>query len=97
MCTPENGSVRLGLQLIKDVGAESATLIVEERESCGPYATAGDLVRRTGLKPQAVLSLTMAGRFRRRHPEPQGGPVGGGAARSLLAERPGRTAHIDAG
>ena len=63
MCAPENGSVRLGLQLIKDVGAESARLIVEERESRGPYATAGDLVRRTGLKPQAVLSLTMAGVF----------------------------------
>ena len=62
-CAPESGSVRLGLQLIRDVGAESASLIVEERESCGPYATAGDLVRRTGLKPQAVLSLTMAGAF----------------------------------
>ena len=63
VCAPENGSVRLGLRLIKDVGAESARLIVEERESRGPYATAGDLVRRTGLKPQAVLSLTMAGAF----------------------------------
>ena len=62
-CVPENGSVRLGLQLVKDVGAESAKLIVEERERHGPYATAGDLVRRTGLRPQAVLSLTMAGGF----------------------------------
>ena len=55
--------MRLGLQLVKDVGAESAKLIVEERERHGPYATAGDLVRRTGLRPQAVLSLTMAGAF----------------------------------
>ena len=62
-CAPEDGSVRLGLQLVRDVGAESAKLIVEERERHGPYATAGDLVRRTGLKPQAVLSLTMAGAF----------------------------------
>ena len=62
-CAPEEGSVRLGLTLIKDVGAESAKLIVEERERLGPYVTAGDLVRRTGLKPQAVLSLTMAGAF----------------------------------
>ena len=62
-CAPEDSSVRLGLQLVKDVGAESAKLIVEERERHGPYATAGDLVRRTGLKPQAVLSLTMAGAF----------------------------------
>ena len=29
----------------------------------GPYVTAGDLVRRTGLRPRAVLSLTMAGAF----------------------------------
>ena len=62
-CAPENGSVRLGLQLVKDVGAESARLIVNERERRGPYVTAGDLVRRTGLKPQAVLSLAMAGAF----------------------------------
>ena len=62
-CAPESGSVRLGLQLIKDVGAESARLVVEERERRGPYVTAGDLVRRTGLKPQVVLSLAMAGAF----------------------------------
>ena len=35
-CAPERGSVRLGLQLIKDVGAESAKLIVEERKRHGP-------------------------------------------------------------
>ena len=63
VCTPEDGSVRLGLELIKDVGVESAKLVVKERERHGPYATAGDLVRRTGLKPQAVLSLAMAGAF----------------------------------
>ena len=63
MCAPESGSVRLGLRLIKDVGAASARLMVEERERHGPYVTAGDLVRRTGLKPRAVLSLAMAGAF----------------------------------
>ena len=62
-CAPEGGSVRLGLRLIKDVGTESAKLIVEERKRHGPYVTAGDLVRRTGLKPQAVHSLVMAGAF----------------------------------
>ena len=62
-CAPESGSVRLGLQIIKDVGAESARLIVKERKRRGPYVTAGDLVRRTGLKPQVVLSLAMAGAF----------------------------------
>ena len=63
VCTPGSGSVRLGLQLIRDVGGESAKLIVEERERHGPYAGAGDLVRRTGLKQQTVLSLVMAGAF----------------------------------
>ena len=61
--SPEDGSVRLGLQIIRDVGEESARLIVAERERRGPYVTAGDLVRRTGLRPQAVLSLVMAGAF----------------------------------
>ena len=60
---PENGSVLLGLGLVKDVGPESARLIVEEREERGPYIGAGDLVRRTGLRPQAVESLVMAGAF----------------------------------
>ena len=63
VCSPEGGSVRVGLQFIKDVGEESAKLIVEERQRQGPYATAGDLVRRTGLKHQAVLSLVEAGTF----------------------------------
>ncbi len=63
VCAPEEGAVRLGLQLIRDVGEEAARCIVEEREERGPYAGAGDLVRRTGLKPQAVLSLVQAGAF----------------------------------
>ena len=62
-CVPEIGSIRLGLRFIKDVGSESARLILEERSRHGPYTSAGDLVRRTGLKPQAVLSLVMAGAF----------------------------------
>ena len=62
-CAPEEDSLRLGLRFIKDVGAESARLIVQERTGHGPYTGAGDLVRRTGLKPQAVLSLVMAGAF----------------------------------
>ena len=60
-CVPDQGCVLLGLQLIKDVGAAAARLIVEERKGHGPYAGAGDLARRTGLKPQAVLSLVQAG------------------------------------
>ena len=62
-CIPEDGSVLVGLRFIKDVGPESAKLIVVERERGGRYTGAGDLVRRTGLKPQAVLSLVQAGAF----------------------------------
>ena len=58
-----DGSVLVGLRFIRDVGPESARLIVAERERGGRYAGAGDLVRRTGLKPQAVLSLVQAGAF----------------------------------
>ena len=60
---PENNEVRLGLGMIKDIGHESAMLIVTERERHGPYTDAGDLVRRTGLKPQALRSLIEAGAF----------------------------------
>ena len=59
----EGGAVLLGLRFIRDVGPESARLIVAERERGGPYAGASDFVRRTGLKPQAALSLVKAGAF----------------------------------
>ena len=62
-CTPEDGAARLGLGMIKDIGPESAKLIVKERELHGPYSDAGELVRRTGLKPQSVRSLVEAGAF----------------------------------
>ena len=62
-CTPEAGDLRLGLRFIKDAGTSSARLIVEERQRGSSYVSAGDLVRRTGLKPQAVLSLVRAGAF----------------------------------
>ena len=62
-CAPHQGTLLLGLRMVKDVGEESAKLMVAERDRHGPYATAGDLVRRTGLKPQAVLSLSLAGAF----------------------------------
>ncbi len=62
-CIPEKDSVLLGLGKVRDVGEESAKLIVQERERHGPYSGAGDLVRRTGLKTQTVHSLVMAGAF----------------------------------
>ena len=62
-CIPDQGCVLLGLQLVKNVGGTGAQDIVEERERHGRYAGAGDLVRRTGLKPEAVQSLVQAGAF----------------------------------
>ena len=62
-CIPDDGRLLLGLGIVKDVGEESARAMVEEREMHGPYTGPADLVRRTGLKPQAVLSLAMAGAF----------------------------------
>ena len=62
-CAPRRGAVLLGLGMVRDVGAASALLIVRERELRGPYSGAGDLVRRTGLAPQALTSLVMAGAF----------------------------------
>ena len=62
-CSSYNGSVLLGLGKVKDVGEESARAIVTERERHGHYTGAGDLVRRTGLRPQTVHSLVMAGAF----------------------------------
>ncbi len=62
-CIPAGDAVLLGLRFVKDVGAASAPAIVEERERLGPYSGPADLVRRTGLKPQAMESLVMAGAF----------------------------------
>ena len=62
-CIPHTNAVLMGLSIVRDVGEESAKLIVQERERHGSYPGAGDLVRRTGLKPQAVHSLVMAGAF----------------------------------
>ena len=62
-CVPDNNFVLLGLRFVKDVGEESASALVREREEHGRYRSAADLVRRTGLKPQAALSLVMAGAF----------------------------------
>ena len=62
-CVPENGAVLLGLARIKDVGDAAARAIVEERQARGAYGSPADLVSRTGIKPQAVASLVMAGAF----------------------------------
>ena len=62
-CRPEVGSVRVGLEFIKDVGLKGAQLIVAERERGGLYKDPSDLVRRTGMKTEAIQSLALAGAF----------------------------------
>ena len=62
-CIPQGESALLGLRFIKDVGDAGAARILRERKRGGAYTGSGDLVRRTGLKPQAVESLVMAGAF----------------------------------
>ena len=64
-CTIQSDSMLLGLTFVKNVGSALAGDIIEERERNGPYIHSGDLVRRTGLKPQAVESLVLAGTFDR--------------------------------
>ena len=60
-CVPENGALRLGLRFIRDVGPGAAKRIVGERQRHGVYGGAADLVQRTGIRPQALLSLVRAG------------------------------------
>ena len=62
-CITEAGSARLGLRSVRDVGTESAQAVVAERERGGPYLGPGDLARRSGLKPQPLRSLVLAGAF----------------------------------
>ncbi len=62
-CRPEEGSLRLGLRFIRDVGGAAAKSLVVERERGGPYLGPGDLARRTGLKAPAMQSLVEAGAF----------------------------------
>ena len=90
MCVPENGAVLLGLARIKDVGDAAARAIVEEREQRGAYGNAADLVSRTGIKPQAVSSLVMAGAFDSVASNRQAGAVG---FRSCHPPTPQRTTN----
>ncbi len=62
-CTIKDDSVLMGLRFVKEVGKESVRAIVEARTRNGSFISIGDFVRRTGLKPQAVESLVIAGAF----------------------------------
>jgi error-prone DNA polymerase len=62
-CCPVGGNVLMGLRFVKDVGSALATAIIQERQGRGPFGSVGDFVQRTGLKPQALQSMTLAGAF----------------------------------
>ena len=94
-CISQGEAVLLGLRFVKDVGGSGAETLVRERRRGGAYISAGDLVRRTGLKPQAVESLVMAGAFDSYHSQPQAGAMGGGTAPASGQERTGCTVRLD--
>jgi error-prone DNA polymerase len=54
-------AVRLGLNLVRGVGARTAALIVAERERRGLYQSIDDLARRTALPLSALERLVRAG------------------------------------
>ena len=86
-CIPDGDSVLLGLRFVKDVGEASAKLVVEERDRHGPYAGAGDLVRRTGLKPQGGGVPGDGRGLRFHHPQPPQSPVGRGLGHTAVERR----------
>ena len=88
-CVPEAGGVRLGLKLIKDVGPAASQQIVMERDLHGAYTSPSDLVRRTGLESQALLSLVQAGAFDATHPNRRVGLWDAG-----LTPQPGRKGQV---
>ena len=94
LCPAESGSVSLGLRLVEDVGAESAKLVVEERERLVPTSPRGTYAADwTEAADRPVAGVGQ--RLRRHHNQPQRGGVGGVAALPALAERPGCAApHI---
>lgn len=54
-------AVRLGLAQIASISTQVAELIVEERDSHGPYADLADLARRTDLDAEQLEALSLSG------------------------------------
>lgn len=62
----EDGHIRYGLSGIRDIGPESADMIVSERISGGPYAGFSDFIRRTdkaNLNTRVIKALILSGCF----------------------------------
>jgi error-prone DNA polymerase len=58
------GALRLGFRLVKGLDEAAATLLVQRRESAGPYRDPADLARRGGLGRRALALLAAADAFR---------------------------------
>jgi error-prone DNA polymerase len=86
-------AVRLGFDDVRSISNTDAERIVADRDKKGPYASMGDLVRRTGITAKQVDALATAGAFDcfgldRRQAIWQAGPA--------AEERPGRLPGITA-
>ena len=60
-CTVEDGAVRLGLGMVRNLGEDAARRVVDEREARGPFADLADLAARTGLRPEQMAMMARAG------------------------------------
>ena len=60
-CTVEDGAVRLGLGMVRNLGDDAARRVVDERETRGPFADLADLAARTGLRPEQMAMMARAG------------------------------------
>jgi len=57
----EGETIRLGLHAVKNIGPETARVVLEERQRGGPYGSLADFMSRTKLQREELESLAMAG------------------------------------
>ena len=60
-CENRGTEVRIGLESVRAIGADLATAIADERDTHGPFTSAGDLSGRTGLTVRQMEALATAG------------------------------------
>ena len=96
-CIPHRGAVLVGLRMVKDVGEESARLIVEERERHGHLRHRGRPGAADGVEAPGRAVAGHGRSLRRYHLQPQGGPLGGGAVCPTLSEWPGHPFRLHGG
>ncbi len=60
-CTVEDGSVRLGLRMVRHLGDDAGRRVVAERETNGHFTGLANLAARTGLRPEQMAMMARAG------------------------------------